>query len=76
MSRRLPALTPQKVMRALERGGFTLRRVKGSHHYFQHPADPGTLVSVPYHSRDMARGTLLSIIRRAGLTVEEFLDLL
>ncbi|MDP6088099.1 MAG: type II toxin-antitoxin system HicA family toxin [Nitrospinota bacterium] len=76
MSRRLPALTPRKVIRAFERRGFILRRIKGSHYFFQHPADPSIVVSIPYHSRDMARGTLLSIIRKSGLTVEEFLDLL
>lgn len=34
------------------------------------------LVTVPRHGRDLKRGTLVAIIRQAGLTVEEFLDLL
>jgi predicted RNA binding protein YcfA (HicA-like mRNA interferase family) len=31
---------------------------------------------VPYHGKDLKPGTLASIIAQAGLTVEEFLDLL
>jgi predicted RNA binding protein YcfA (HicA-like mRNA interferase family) len=33
-------------------------------------------VTVPYHNRDLKPRTLASIIEQAGLTVEEFLDLL
>lgn len=33
-------------------------------------------VTVPYHNKDLKPGTLKSIIEQAGLTVEEFLDLL
>ena len=33
-------------------------------------------VSVPFHRKDMPRGTLRAIIRQAGLTVEEFLEYL
>lgn len=31
---------------------------------------------IPMHARDIKKGTLRAIIRQAGLTVEEFLDLL
>ena len=31
---------------------------------------------LPFHSRDLKRGTLLAIIEEAGLTVEAFMDLL
>ena len=30
MSRRLPTLTPRKVIQALERGGFVLHRIRGA----------------------------------------------
>ena len=76
MKRRPLALKPRAVIRALERAGFVLRRVKGSHHYFKHPDRPYVLVNVPYHGKDLKRGTVQTIIKLAGLTVEEFLDLL
>jgi predicted RNA binding protein YcfA (HicA-like mRNA interferase family) len=42
-----------------------------------HPGDPTRTVSVPCHSaRDLKPGTLRSIIRQAGLSVDEFAGLL
>ena len=76
MSRKLPALRPKVVMRALERAGLRLIRITGSHHIYEHPARPDQVVPVPLHNRDLKRGTLHSIIKQAGLTEEEFLDLL
>lgn len=76
MSRRLPALKPKQVIRTLERAGFFLHHVRGSHHIFKHPQDPTMRITVPLHSRDLAPKTLRSIIKQAGFTVEEFLQLL
>jgi predicted RNA binding protein YcfA (HicA-like mRNA interferase family) len=51
-------------------------RVVGSHHILAHPDDPRRAVTVPFHgSKDLKAGTLRSIIRQAGLTVEEFREL-
>ena len=76
MSRKIPTLAPKKLIRALERGGFTLYRVKGSHYQFIHPDNPNLLVVVPYHARDISRPLMKAIIKQAGLTAQEFLDLL
>lgn len=72
---RLPACKPAAVIRALERAGLYLDHSTGSHRYFRHPRRPG-LVTVPFHNRDLKRGTLLAILKQAGLTREEFLALL
>jgi predicted RNA binding protein YcfA (HicA-like mRNA interferase family) len=76
MPAQLPTLRPRQVMRALERAGFVLNRVRGSHHYYEHPDRPELLVCVPNHPRDLKPPVLRSIIRQAGLTPEEFLRLL
>ena len=78
MSRRLPALTPRQVMRALQRAGFVTvhRRGRGSHRYFRHPDWPHVLIVIPHHPKDIKRSLLHSIVKDAGLTVEEFLELL
>ena len=73
---RLPALRPQRVVRALERTGFVLMRVRGSHHRLHHPDKPDLLVTVPMPNKDLKPGTLHAIIRQAGMTVEEFAALL
>jgi len=50
--------------------------VRGSHHYLRHPDKFGVLVTIPYHNRDLKRGTLRAILRQAGISLEELLDLL
>jgi predicted RNA binding protein YcfA (HicA-like mRNA interferase family) len=58
----------------LERLGFRYQRQRGSHASYAH-AD-GRIVTVPIHpTRDVSRGTLREIIRIAGISVEEFMDL-
>ncbi len=73
---KLPALSPQKVIAILEKKGFILKRVTGSHYIFAHP-ETKRRVTVPFHSdREVARGTLLQILEDAGLSREELQDLL
>ena len=72
----LPVVSPRQLIRALERAGFFVHHIRGSHYYLRHPDKPGILVTVPYHGRDLKRGTLRSILRQAGIRVEELVDLL
>jgi len=52
-------------------------RIVGSHHILAHPLDASRVVTVPCHAaRDLKPGTLRAIIRQAGMTVEEFNELL
>ena len=74
--RRLPALKPREVIRALGRAGFFVQRISGSHHVLRRVDDPGIRVTVAYHHKDLKPKTLRTIIAQAGLTEEEFLDLL
>jgi predicted RNA binding protein YcfA (HicA-like mRNA interferase family) len=76
MSRRLPAVRPKEVLRALGRAGFYTHHTSGSHHVLKHPGKPHLRVTVPFHNKDLKRRTLASIIEQAGLTTEEFSDLL
>jgi predicted RNA binding protein YcfA (HicA-like mRNA interferase family) len=76
-ARRLPSLKARDVIRALQKAGFSIVRTTGSHHRLVHQIDPRRQTTVPVHTRkDVPRGTLHSIIDRAGLTVDEFIDLL
>lgn len=73
MADRFPVCTGQQVRRALEKCGFSLRRVNGSHHVMRHEGPPVRNVTVPVHgSKTLKRATLAAIIKQAGLTVEEF----
>ncbi len=76
MTARVPSIRPREVIRALERAGFVVVRTSGSHCRLIHQTDPARKVTVPYHNRDLKRGTLRAIIAQAGLIVEEFNALL
>ena len=76
MTRRLPAVRPHEVIRALERAGFFVHHTTGSHRILKHRDRPRLRVTVPFHRSDVPRGTLRSIIKHAGLTEEEFVNLL
>jgi predicted RNA binding protein YcfA (HicA-like mRNA interferase family) len=54
------------VIRALEKAGWRLKRVTGSHHHFTHPTRPG-LVTIPHPVKDLKVGTLKSIERQSGV---------
>jgi predicted RNA binding protein YcfA (HicA-like mRNA interferase family) len=69
----LPRVSGDDVCRALGRIGFVRVGQKGSHVKLRNPG--GRTVIIPMH-RELAEGTLRSIIRQAGLTVEEFTSLL
>ncbi len=71
---KLPAISGQECVRALEKVGFYTARQKGSH-IVLHRDDPFAQVVVPDH-KELDRGTLRAIIRQAGLSVDEFVNLL
>ncbi len=74
---RLPVASGKTVIRALTRAGFVVDRIVGSHHVMTFPGDPARTVTVPVHAgRDLKPGTLRSIIRQAGISVEDFAELL
>jgi predicted RNA binding protein YcfA (HicA-like mRNA interferase family) len=76
MSRKIPALSARDIVRALSQAGFTVARVKGSHHHQRNPNKPAAHVVVPMHLGDLPPGTVRSIIKQAQLTEAEFLELL
>jgi predicted RNA binding protein YcfA (HicA-like mRNA interferase family) len=72
---KLPSVTGARAVRALERAGFAIVRVSGSHHRLVH-AD-GRAATVPVHgSKPLREGTLRNVLKQAGLTPADFVDLL
>jgi predicted RNA binding protein YcfA (HicA-like mRNA interferase family) len=74
--RRLLALKPRQVIQALERADFFIHRVTGGHYALRHRRKRDLRVTVAHHNRDPHSKTLRSIIRQAGLSVDEFIGLL
>ena len=58
-------------IKKLESRGFTLQRTTGSHMIFKNTSS-GTRANVPFHLREIPKGTLMSIIRESGLNKDDF----
>ena len=71
---KLPVVSGAECVKALEKIGFVVNRQRGSHITLVRQ-DPSTQLTVPNH-KTIAKGTLRTIIRDAGLTVDEFVDLI
>lgn len=55
-----------KILRMLEDDGWTVVRIRGSHHHLKHAEKPG-LVTVPHPNKDLPIKTVNSILKQAGL---------
>lgn len=66
----VPVLRPREVVKVFTKLGWAVARQRGSHIILTKEGHIATL-SVPHHP-EVARGTLRSLITRAGMTVEEF----
>jgi predicted RNA binding protein YcfA (HicA-like mRNA interferase family) len=64
-------LSSKEVIRIIERDGWLIKRIKGSHHHFQHSQKKG-LVTVPHPKKEIDKKTLKSIISQAGLSANDF----
>jgi predicted RNA binding protein YcfA (HicA-like mRNA interferase family) len=69
----LPMISGREVVKVFARDGWQMARQRGSHMILIKGGEMATL-SVPDH-REIAKGTLRSLIRASGLTVEEFANL-
>lgn len=73
---KIPSLSYDQVIRALQRGGWVVVRQKGSHIRLQkHTSAEVLKITVPAH-RPIKRSTLSHILKQAKLTPEEFDKLL
>jgi len=55
-----------ELIRKLERAGWVLRGVKGSHHIYTHPQRGGHL-SIPHPRKDLGAGLIHKLMKVAGL---------
>ncbi len=67
---KLSTLTADEVIRVLLDNGFVLDHQRGSHRVYLNAAT-GKRAVVPYHRRDLLKGTLLAILKQTGLSRED-----
>jgi predicted RNA binding protein YcfA (HicA-like mRNA interferase family) len=71
---RLGSYRGEQVVKAFERAGWRIARVRSSHVILERNGFVATL-SVPVHKgKNVKRGTLRDLIKDAELSVEEFLE--
>ncbi len=76
MSPKLPVVSGERLIRALEKFGYEAVRQKGSHVRLRHSSDARRLpVTIPLHP-EIAFGTLRRVLRDSGLSVEQLLSVL
>ena len=66
MSHKTPSYSAKEIIRLLEQKGFVFDRASGSHQIYMLP-DGSKRVIVPLHNKDLAKGTLHSILKQAGI---------
>jgi predicted RNA binding protein YcfA (HicA-like mRNA interferase family) len=72
----VPSVTGEQAVSAFAKLGFSVVRVKGSHHIMKKPGHRYNL-SVPVHKgKTVKKGTLCSLIEAAGITIAEFTALI
>ena len=67
----MKSFKPRQIIKVLEKKGFNFIRQKGSHRLYK---KDNLRVTVPYHNKDLKRGTLKSILNQAGIPDEDLKD--
>ncbi len=70
---KLPQITPKKLLKFFLKRGFIITRQVGSHLRLAHP--DGRKITIAIHNQPISLGTLQSILKQAGLSRNEFLQL-
>ena len=59
-------MSSSDLIRLVEKDGWVIKSVNGSHHHFKHPSKKGK-VTVPHPNKDLTVKTVNSILKQAGL---------
>ena len=70
---KLPVVSGSDVIKMLEKEGFLVVRQRGSHVSLHKKTDNKTVLVVVPIKEEVKKGTLLSIIKQAGMAREEFI---
>lgn len=59
-------ITSRELIKLVEKDGWRLVAIVGSHHQFKHPSKPGK-VTIPHPKKELAPKTIKTILKQAGL---------
>ncbi len=67
----MKSISGKKLCKIVEKRGWILKRVTGSHHIYQKP-DNQQILSIPVHrNQDLKLGTLKSLMKIANLSEQD-----
>ncbi len=72
---KLPVVSGKETIKALQKIGYQFDHQKGSHIILRQDSYPFRRLTIPNH-KEISKGTLRSIIKQAGLSVDEFISLI
>lgn len=72
----IPVIRAARLIPVLVRAGFRVVRQAGSHIHLEHILDRSRKVTVPMHNADLPKKTLLSILKQANISFQEFLKMI
>lgn len=70
-----PVIKPKELIKALQKKGFIVDHVSGSHYILYNP-DKTLRATIAYHIKPIKRKTVMSILKSANISVDELKDLL
>ena len=71
----LPQLSGREIAKIFAKHGYLFDRQRGSHIILRSDKPPFRRLTIPDH-KTVAPGTLRAILKQAGLTLQEFLEML
>ncbi len=72
---KLPILSAKEIIKALNKDGFRIIRQKGSHVSLYKKSDDKIYLVIVPDKKEVKKGTLLSILKQAGMSREKFFEL-
>ena len=68
---KLPVLNPKKLIKIFLKEGFIVDHITGSHYVMFNSVSNKT-ITIPYHTKDLPKGTMHSIIKLSGIEPKKF----
>ena len=59
-------IKPRDMEKIILADGWVFKSQEGSHRHYIHPVKPGK-VTIPFHAKDLPKGTERAILKQAGL---------
>lgn len=72
---KIPVTKPKEAIKALQKAGFIIDHITGSHHVLYHHSKQLRTV-VPFHNKPLKRKTLMNVLKQAEISIDEFKELL